>query len=105
MIRRTIFNLENAFKKFISGGGYSNYKRKYFNNYYSTSAIYNNCGGKRYCNIELDLKERKIKLPKIGWIDIRGYRNLKEIKGKIINVTISMKLMGNIMFRFCLMKV
>ena len=32
---------------------------------------------------------RKIKLPKLKWIDIRGYRNTESINGKIVNATIS----------------
>ena len=34
------------------------------------------------------LKSKKIKLPKLGLIDIRGYRNLEIINGNIINATI-----------------
>ncbi len=32
---------------------------------------------------------RKVKLPKLKWIDIRGYRKLSNIQGKIIRATIS----------------
>ena len=28
-------------------------------------------------------------MPKLKWIDIRGYRNIKSINGKIVNATIS----------------
>ncbi|MDO5003653.1 MAG: hypothetical protein Q4E39_05465 [bacterium] len=31
---------------------------------------------------------KKVKLPKIGLVNIREYRNLSQIKGKIINATI-----------------
>ena len=43
---------------------------------------------KKYSNIELDLVNKKIKLPKLGLVDIRGYRNLNVINGKIINATV-----------------
>jgi len=43
---------------------------------------------KVYCNIELDLLNRKIKLPKLKWIDIRSYRNIKSINRKIVNAMI-----------------
>ena len=38
--------------------------------------------------IKLDLVNKKIKLPKLGEVDIRGYRNLSVINGKIINATV-----------------
>ena len=40
-------------------------------------------------NIILDLKRKTITLPHLENIKIRGYKKLKEIKGRIINVTIS----------------
>lgn len=43
---------------------------------------------KEYSNIELDLKNKQIKLPKLGYVKIRGYRNLEVINGNIINVTV-----------------
>ena len=44
--------------------------------------------GKEYSNIELDLINKQIKLPKLGYIKIRGYRNLGVINGNIINATV-----------------
>ena len=44
--------------------------------------------GKRYSSIEINLKNREIKLPKLGLIDIRGYRNLDCINGNIVNATV-----------------
>ena len=38
--------------------------------------------------IELNLKNKTIKLPKLKEIAIRGYRNLEEMNGKIINATV-----------------
>ena len=90
IIRKTLFNLENAFKRFFSKqGGYPSYKSKFSKNSYNTSAIYRTYKGKQYCNIELNFNTRQIKLPKLKWINIRGYRNLKEINGRIVNATIS----------------
>ena len=43
---------------------------------------------KVYENIKIDLINKTITLPKLKEIKIRGYRNLKEINGRIINVTI-----------------
>ena len=36
----------------------------------------------------MDLKNKKIKLPKLGLVSIRGYRNLDSINGNIVNATI-----------------
>ena len=90
IIRKTLFNLENAFKRFFNKqGGYPSYKSKFSENSYNISAIYRTYKGKQYCNIELNFNTRQIKLPKLKWINIRGYRNLKEINGRVINATIS----------------
>ena len=43
--------------------------------------------GHEYNNIKVDLKNRSITLLKLEEIKIRGYRNLNNIEGKIINVT------------------
>ena len=74
--------------------GYPKYKGKFDKHSYTTSAVYSSYKNKDYCNIELDLVNRKIKLPKLKWIDIRGYRNIKEINGKIVNATISRESTG-----------
>ena len=90
LIRKTLFHLDDNIKKYYNNGfGYPKYKSKFDKNSYTTSAIYSKYKDKINCNIELDLVNRKIKLPKLKWIDIRGYRNLNFINGKIINVTIS----------------
>ena len=38
---------------------------------------------KVYNSIELDLEKRLIKLPKLKWVKIKGYRNKESINGKI----------------------
>lgn len=35
-------------------------------------------------NIKVDLINRKIKLPKLKWIKMREYRNIKKIDGKFV---------------------
>ena len=90
VIRKSLFNLDNAYKKlFNKTGGYPKFKSKYNRNSYNTTAVYNNYKDKEYCNIELDLTNRQIKLPKLNWVKIRGYRNIDNINGKIKNATIS----------------
>jgi transposase len=45
--------------------------------------------GKTYMNIELDLINKTITLPKLKEVKIKGYRNLTNIDGRIINATVS----------------
>ena len=40
------------------------------------------------------MQTRQIKLPKLKWIDIRGYRNTDNINGKLKNATISKEQTG-----------
>jgi len=90
IIRKTLFHLDDNLKKFYNNSfGYPKYKSKFDKYSYTTSAVYRNYKYKNYCNIELDLVNRKIKLPKLKWINIRGYRNIKNVNGKIVNATIS----------------
>ena len=88
-LRCAIFNLEDAYKNFFNKkANYPTFKTKYRKQTYRTNCIRSTYKGHSYSNIEIDLKNRKIKLPKLGKIEIRGYRNLEEIKGRIINATI-----------------
>ena len=90
VIRQSLFNLDNAYQKmFNKQGGYPKLKSKYGRNSYNTVAVYSKYKNKEYCNIELNLQTRQIKLPKLKWVDIRGYRNTDNINGKLKNATIS----------------
>ena len=95
VIRKALFNLEDAFKKlFNKTGGYPKFKSKHSKNSYNTSAVYRIYKNKKYCNIELDLENKKVKLPKLKWIKIKGYRSIKNIAGKIKGATISKEATG-----------
>ena len=95
VIRRSLFNLDNAYQKmFNKQGGYPKFKSKYGRNSYNTVAVYSKYKNKEYCNIELNLQTRQIKLPKLKWVDIRGYRNTFSINGIIKNATISKEQTG-----------
>ena len=86
VIHKSIYNLDDSFKKlFNKTGGHPKFKSKYNRNSYSIPATYTG----EYCNIELDLRDGKLKLPQLGLIKVRGYRNIKRINGKIKNVTFS----------------
>ena len=69
--------------------GYPKYKNKFSKQTYRTHCIRSTYKGKEYSNIEVDLLTRFIKLPKLGKLKIRGYRNKERIKEKIVNATIS----------------
>ena len=95
VIRQSLFNLDNAYQKmFNKQGGYPKFKSKYEKNSYNTVAVYGKYKDKEYCNIELNLQTRQIKLPKLKWVDIRGYRNTFSINGIIKNATISKEQTG-----------
>ena len=88
-LRCAIFNLEDAYKNFFSKrSGYPEFKSKYKRQTYRTNCMKSSYKGKNYSSIEMDLTKRQIKLPKLGYVSIRGYRNLEVINGKIINATI-----------------
>ena len=90
MLRKELFSLEDSIKRFYNNGfGYPKFKSKFDKNSYTTSAVYNKYKDKEYCNIELNLETKEIKLPKIKQVKIRGYRKLNFIEGKIISATIS----------------
>lgn len=95
-LRCTIFNLEDSFKNLFSKrASYPKFKSKYNKQSYRTNCIKRTYKGKEYSNIILDLKNKKIKLPKLGIVNIRGYRNLDHIEGKIINASVTKETMGN----------
>ena len=95
VIRKSIFNLDDAYQKmYKENKGKPRFKSKYNKNSYNTNAIYSVYKNKEYCNIELDLINRQVKLPKLRWVKIKGYRNIKEIQGKIKSATISREANG-----------
>ncbi len=90
VIKNSLFNLERAYKKtFNTTGEYPKFKNKYTKNSYNTTTVYSKYNGNEYSAIELDLKNKIVKLPRLNWLKIRGYRNLKNINGKIISANIS----------------
>ena len=96
ILRKELFHLEDNLKKYYGNKsfGFPKFKNKYSKNSYTTSAVYQTYKNKRYCNIELDLMKKEIKLPKLKKVKIRGYRNLTKINGKIVNASISKEANG-----------
>ena len=69
IIKKSLFNLDNAYQKmFNKQGGYPKFKSKYGRNSYNTVAVYSKYKDKEYCNIELNLQTRQIKLPNLNWL-------------------------------------
>ena len=90
VIRKSIFNLDLAYQKmYKEGKGAPIFKSRFGKNSYNTDAIYSTYKDKKYCNIELDLIKRQVKLPKLKWVKIRGYRNKIKIQGRIKSAAIS----------------
>lgn len=88
-LRCAIFNLEDAFKNFFSKrSNYPCFKSKFKRQAYRTNCIKSEYKGKKYSSIEINLNDKKIKIPKLGWIDIRGYRKMDKVNGDIINATV-----------------
>ena len=82
--------LDNAYTNFFKGrNNHPVFKKQGVSDSYTTDCIRSIYKNKSYSNIKLDLINRTIKLPKLGIVKIRGYRNLKEFNGKIISACIS----------------
>ena len=88
-LRCSIFNLEDSYKNYFSKrSAYPSFKNKFSKQSYRTNCITSVYKNKKYSNIKIDIKERMIRVPKLGLVKIRGYRNLNELTDKIINITI-----------------
>ena len=88
-LRCAIFDLADGFNNyFAKRGKYPKFKSKFSRQSYRTNCIRRKYKEKDYSNIEVDVIKRYIKLPKLGKVRIRGYRNQERIEGRIINVSI-----------------
>ena len=88
-LRCSIFNLEDSYKNYFSKrSAYPSFKNKLNKQSYRTNCITSVYKNKKYSNIKIDIKEKMIKVPKLGLVKIRGYRNLDELTDRIINITI-----------------
>ena len=85
----TLDNLDKAYTNFFKKlGSHPVFKKKGVKESYKTNNIKSSYKESNYSNIIVDLKNKTIKLPKLGSIKIRGYRKLnKELD--IINAIIS----------------
>ncbi len=82
-LRCAVFNLKDAFKNYFSKhSNYPRFKSRFNKQSYRTTCIRSTYKNREYSNIKLDLVNRRVKLPKLGLVDIRGYRNQKRNKRK-----------------------
>lgn len=77
-LQNALKDLDSAYQKFFSGGGFPKFKsKKRDKNSYRTNDY-----------LFLDQDNKKIRIPKVGWIKFRDKSNFKGLK-KIYNITIS----------------
>ena len=89
-LTNSLEDLDTSFINFYEKRcGFPKFKAKGIRDSYKTDMIRSTYKGKRYENISVDMINKTIKLPKIGIVKIRGYRDLKEFNKDIKNVTIS----------------
>lgn len=90
LLRCSIFNLEDAFKRYNNKiGSKPKFKSKNKSRQsYRTNNIESTYKGRKYYSISIDLNNHLIKLPKLKEVKIKGYRNLKYIDGRIINAIV-----------------
>jgi putative transposase len=81
-IRAAIFDLDDAYQSFYRGNGHPKFKSKYRSRASYRTTYVND-------NIRLDLDRKVIRLPKLKDVKIRGYRNLNQLKGRIIHATVT----------------
>ena len=76
-LQQSLRDLDKAYKNFFKGSGFPKFKSKHKHNQsYRTQMV----------NDNIKIEDNKIKLPKIGWVEFKKHR---EIKGRILNVTVS----------------
>lgn len=90
IVYKTLYSIEETNKK-INNLETMKFKRKNNRNTYTIQFNKNITNP----NIILDIKRKTITLPNLKNIKIKGYKKLKEIKGRIINATISKEPTGN----------
>ncbi len=87
-LRNSLFDLDNAYKRFYNGSGYPRFKAKGVHDSYKTNNIKSSYKGNNYNSIKLDLKNKIIILPKLKEVKIRGYRNKEVVPGEVKSAVI-----------------
>ena len=87
-LRNASNDLECAYDHFFKQDGFPKFKAKGVKDCYKTNNVVSTYKEKVYNSIELDLEKRLIKLPKLKWVKIKGYRNKESINGRIRSAVI-----------------
>ena len=87
-LRNASNDLECAYDHFFKQGGFPKFKAQGLKDSYKTNNVVSTYKEKVYNSIELDLEKRLIKLPKLKWVKIKGYRNKESINGRIRSAVI-----------------
>ena len=87
-LENAITDLMTGFGLLEKGFGYPKFKKKWVKESFRTSFVTSSYKSRVYENIKVDLKRIVIELPKLKEVQIRGYRNLEELPGRILNATI-----------------
>ena len=87
-LRNASNDLECAYDHFFKQGDFPKFKVKGVKDSYKTNNVVSTYKEKVYNSIELDLEKRLIKLPKLKWVKIKGYRNKESINGRIRSAVI-----------------
>lgn len=82
-LRNASNDLDRAYINFFNKSGFPKFKAKGVKDSYKTNNIKSTYKSKEYNSIELDLKNKQIKLPKLKCIKIKGYRNKEYISGNV----------------------
>ena len=89
-LTKTLENLDIAYTNYFNKKSNKPvFKKKGIHESYTTNCIKSIYKNNNYSNIEIDFKENYIKLPKLGFVNFKGYRNKTNFKGRIISATIS----------------
>ena len=81
-LQNVLKDLFNGYERFFNGAGYPKFKTKRDKNSYRTNS-----------NIQLNQENKKLRIPKVGWIKFRDKYNFSNIT-KIYNITISKSASG-----------
>ncbi len=89
-LTNTLENLDAAYTNYFNKKSNKPvFKKKGIHESYTTDCIRSTYKNNNYSNIEIDFKEHIIKLPKLGLVNYKGYRNKTNFNGRIISATIS----------------
>ena len=94
-LQQSLKDLDKAFKRFFKGlGGFPKFKSKKNNKQSYRTQYFKRSSGTE----SIEIKDNKIKLPKLGWVK---FRKSREVTGKIQNVTIRKSKAGKYYISVC----